>query len=94
MKTEISQSIILAMCPAIYLRPSGILMWAASPYFLCKPPSLEFCIFYLSLFSSIPQPISLSSLLAISVARFVGSREKGKPVSRLLDPLESAAKIW
>ena len=21
------------------------LMWAVSPYFLCKPPSLEFCIF-------------------------------------------------
>ena len=94
MNTEISQSNTLAICPVIYLGPSGILMWAASPYFLCKPPSLEFCIFYLSLFSSTPQSISVSSLLAVSVARFVGSREKGKPVSRLLDPLEGAAKIW
>ena len=93
MNTKISQSNTLAMCPAIYLGPSGILMWAPSPYFLCKPPSLEFCIFSLSLISSTPQPISLSSLLAISVARSWGVERRESQCLVYWTPWEVAARF-
>ena len=75
------------MCPAIYLGPSGILMWAPSPYFLCKPPSLEFC-YILPVPHFFHTSTDLPVIFAGDICRsLVGSREKGKPVSRLLDPL-------
>lgn len=69
-------------------------MWAASPYFLSASPLL------LNLYT-LPVPLFLHTstdlpvIFAGDICRsLVGIREKGKPVSRLLDPLEGAAKTW